>query len=66
MQGSSGPPLIWVILSLRFGQENISIAILPLEEEELCLLMAKDCAFSTGKLPQGLPRNSVVRVTDNA
>ena len=30
-----------------------------------CHLLAKGCALSTGKLlPGGLPRNSVVRVTD--
>ena len=30
-----------------------------------CQLMAKECTLSTGKLPLGgLPRNSVVRITD--
>ena len=31
-----------------------------------CQLLAKECALSTGKCLEGLPKNSVVRVTDRA
>lgn len=45
------------------------MAILPIpqlqEEQCSCQLMAKEFTLSTGKVPLcGLPRNSVVRITD--
>ena len=56
---ASGPkfdPYVRHILSWRFGNEKISMAILPLlliQEEQLSVL-AKEYALSTGKLPRRL------------
>ena len=60
---------IWHILSLRFGHENISTAILPLpliQEEQLSVndkRMYVKCWLTSSR--RALTRNSVVKITDH-
>ena len=61
------------ILSLRFGHEKISTAILSLplileRQQSLasCHELVKECALRLINCLGGLPRNSVDRLTDHA
>ena len=52
---------------MEIGHEMISKTILSRWfKKGSCQLLAKECALCTGKLPRGLPRNSVDRLTDCA
>ena len=69
---ASGPefdPHVRHTLSCRLGHEKISRAILPLpliQEEQLSVTWQKNVHLVLVNCLEGLPRNSVVRVTDRA
>ena len=69
---ASGPefdPHVQHILSWRLGHEKISTAILPLpliQEEQLLVNGERICTKYWKNCLGGLPRNSVVTVTDRA